>query len=223
MILTNRLFERQEPHKEAKSLYIFCEGRKREYKYFEFFKEKDSRVNVEIYKLQSDEDNSPKGLLNIVENFFSLDMYNSNPQFQLQPNDEVWIVLDTDPDKMNSRKEQIELLRNKCETNTQWFCAESNPCFEVWLLYHKMKIYISFKDDHICTSWKAKVNQSFSGGFDSRRHPIFIEDAKTNSAINFKADKSYRPRKGSTELHHLAESILSVMESKIRAVKKYIE
>ena len=37
MILTNRLFERQEPSKEAKSIYIFCEGVKREYQYFEYF------------------------------------------------------------------------------------------------------------------------------------------------------------------------------------------
>ena len=31
MIPTNRLFSRREPTRDAKSLYIFCEGKKREY------------------------------------------------------------------------------------------------------------------------------------------------------------------------------------------------
>ena len=59
MILTNRLFERQAPSREAKSLYIFCEGAKREYQYFEYFREIDSRIKVEVNKLNSDDNNSP--------------------------------------------------------------------------------------------------------------------------------------------------------------------
>jgi hypothetical protein len=51
MILTNRLFERVPPSREAKSIYIFCEGAKREYDYFEYFKQLDSRINIEVYKL----------------------------------------------------------------------------------------------------------------------------------------------------------------------------
>ncbi len=39
MILTNRLFEREQPSREARSIYIFCEGARREYQYFEYFKE----------------------------------------------------------------------------------------------------------------------------------------------------------------------------------------
>ena len=49
MLLTNRLFERQAPSRTAKSIYIFCEGAKREYQYFKYFKEMDSRINVEVY------------------------------------------------------------------------------------------------------------------------------------------------------------------------------
>lgn len=59
MILTNRLFERQAPSREAKSLYIFCEGEKREYQYFEYFREIDSRIKVEVNKLGTGDNNSP--------------------------------------------------------------------------------------------------------------------------------------------------------------------
>ena len=55
MILTNRLFKREIPSRDAKSIFIFCEGLKREYQYFTFFMEKDSRINVEVYKLNPSE------------------------------------------------------------------------------------------------------------------------------------------------------------------------
>lgn len=39
MILKNRIFERKEPMREAKSFYIFCEGNSREPEYLLYFKE----------------------------------------------------------------------------------------------------------------------------------------------------------------------------------------
>lgn len=67
MILINRRFEREVFEREVKSIYIFCEGLKREYKYFEYFKEIDFCINVEIYKFYFYEDNFLLGLLLIVK------------------------------------------------------------------------------------------------------------------------------------------------------------
>jgi len=71
MIPTNRLFSRREPTRDAKSLYIFCEGKKREYQYFNYFKGIDSRINIEVYPLKGNEDNSPTGLLQLAYNCFN--------------------------------------------------------------------------------------------------------------------------------------------------------
>lgn len=215
MILTNRLFERQAPSREAKSLYIFCEGRKREYQYFKYFKEIDSRINVEVNKLSSDDDNSPNGLYNLAESSFS----GTKPKFTLQENDEVWIVLDTDPDKSNSREEQINQIKEKCNEKENWFIVESNPCFEVWLFFHKNEKVIEFESDDFCKSWKQKVNESYEGGFDSRRHPIFIEEASINSEKNFQRGGNGRPIKGASEVHQLAKSMFSTIINKIRTIK----
>lgn len=215
MILTNRLFERQAPNREAKSLYIFCEGAKREYQYFEYFREIDSRIKVEINKLNFDDNNSPKGLYELAENSFVGD----KPKFTLQENDEVWIVLDTDPDKSNSREEQIIQIKEECKLKDNWFLTESNPCFEVWLFFHKNDKVDEFESDNICKSWKQRVNKSFDGGFDSRRHPIFIEEAINNSERNFKLDENQKPLKGSTEVYLLAKSMFAVIKNKIRVVK----
>ncbi len=101
MILTNRLFDREPPTKEAKSIYIFCEGLKREFGYFEYFREMDSRINIEVYKLHPHENNSPKGLFGIAKKCVLQSKENPNPKYKFQKNDEVWIVLDVDKDKMN--------------------------------------------------------------------------------------------------------------------------
>ena len=215
MILTNRLFERQAPSREARSLYIFCEGAKREYQYFEYFREIDSRIKVEVNKLNPDENNSPKRLYTLAENSFIGD----KPKFTLQENDEVWIVLDTDPDKANSREEQLKQIKADCKAKDKWFVVESNPCFEVWLYFHQNEKVEEFESDNICKSWKQKVNESYDGGFDSRRHPIFIEEAIKNAERNFKTDENGKPLKGSSEVYLLAKSMFAVIKNKIRVVK----
>ncbi|MFN3487480.1 MAG: RloB family protein [Emticicia sp.] len=215
MILTNRLFEREAPSREAKSLYIFCEGKEREYEYFKYFEGIDSRINVEIHKLSPNDDNSPKGLFELAENSFSGD----KPKFTLQENDEIWIVLDTDPDKSNSREEQINQIKADCKVKDNWFVAESNPCFEVWLFFHKNEKLKKFELDEICKSWKQKVNESYGGGFDSRKHPIYIEEAIKNAEENFKQNENGRPSKGSSDVYLLAKSMFNVIKNKIRVVK----
>ncbi len=215
MILINRLFERQTPHREAKSLYIFCEGAKREYQYFQYFREIDSRIKVEVNKLNPEENNSPKGLYDLA----IASLHGDKSNFTLQQNDEVWLVLDTDPDKSNSREKQINQISANCLDKQNWFIVESNPCFEVWLFFHQNQKVEKFESDDICKSWKLKVNESFDGGFDSRRHPIFIEEAITNAEINYDSDENGRPSKGSTEVFKLAKSMFAVIKRKIRLVR----
>jgi hypothetical protein len=215
MILTNRLFERQAPNREAKCLYIFCEGARREYNYFEYFREIDSRIKIVVNKLKPNDNNSPKGLYELAETSFR----GVKPKYFFEEIDEVWIVLDTDPDKLNSRKEQIIKIKYNCSTKGSWFVVESNPCFEVWLFFHKNKQFSEFEFDNLCKSWKQKVNESYEGGFDSRKHPIFIEEAIKNAELSFKSDVIGGPTKGATEVYLLAKSIFNVIKNKIRIIK----
>ncbi len=114
MISKNRSFTRLPPDRDAKSIYIFCEGAKREYQYFLFFKGLDSRVNVEVHKLNPKVNNSPLGLLEIAKACLIQSKNNPCPKYELIPGDEVWIVFDTDDDKKQSRKPQIAELKNEC-------------------------------------------------------------------------------------------------------------
>ena len=221
MLLTNRLFEREPPSREAKSIYIFFEGAKREYQYFKYFVEMDSRINIEPYKLHPHEDNSPLGLLTIAKNCILPTKENPNPKYKFQEKDEVWIVIDVDKDKKESRKLQIVEIITFCSENKDWYLAQSNPCFEVWLYAHLFDNIPKFEGDDICSKWKNYVNTAIIGGFDSRRHPIFIQKAVEHSKRNFQFANG-APEKGCTELFKLGYSILTVLDEKISKVLKEI-
>ena len=164
MILTNRLFTRKPASREAKSIYIFCEGVKREVHYFQYFKEIDSRINIEIYPLTPNEDNSPLGLYNIAFDCLVKTDVNPNPKYEFIDNDEAWIILDSDPDKLKTRKPQIQSIREKCDTYG-WKIAQSSPCFEVWLHNHLFTEFPNaIQDIEKCKSWKTFLSEKIGGG-----------------------------------------------------------
>lgn len=222
MILTNRLFVREAPSREAKSIYIFCEGKEREFDYFKYFREMDSRIKIEIYKLHPHEDNSPTGLLSIAEECIVKTTENPNPKYNFIDGDEVWIVLDVDKDKDESRAPKIEIVKEMCESTKNWYLAQSNPCFEVWLYYHFHVNKPIFTNSEKCSLWKRLVNKSINGGFDSRKHPIYIETASKNAESNFKTSENKQDI-GSTNVYDLANSIIPLVNSKLKKVLKDIE
>ncbi|MEM6816305.1 MAG: RloB family protein [Bacteroidota bacterium] len=222
MILTNRKFVREAPSRLAKSIYIFCEGAKREYQYFMYFKEMDSRINVEVYQIKTGDDNSPLGLLNIAKDNLLATEANPNPKYRLIDGDEVWIVLDTDKDKDESRKPQIETIYKECEKLSNWFVAQSNPCFEVWLYNHLKSDRPKFNNHEYCKAWKDLVNASLNGGFDSRKHPIYIEEATKNAEANYAEVENNIPEIGCTQVFVLSKSILPLIKEKIDNVLKQL-
>lgn len=216
LLSRDRLFERRPPSREAKIIYIFCEGADTELRYFQYFQEMDSRIHLEIYKLHPHEDNSPLGLLQIADDALIVSAGNPSPKFALQEGDEVWIVLDSDPDRDGSRKPQITIVKAEVKERKGWFVVESNPCFEVWLYYHGREEVDEFEDKEKCKSWKGVVNSVLAGGFDPRKHPIFIQDAKRRAEANFELGEDGHPKIGSTEVFRLADSILRLLGDEIR-------
>lgn len=218
MLLSRREYSRAEPSRESKSIFIFCEGAKREFKYFSYFQGLDSRINVVVYSLSHDEDNSPGGLLEIAKRSLVKSEVNPEPDYSFVEGDQVWIVFDTDDDKTHSREEQVVGIHKECADRGDWHFAESNPCFEIWLFYH-FCCYVPVTENEMnCKEWKQFVG-SLIGGFDSRKHPVFIEDAKIISSRNCN-EISGRPCYGTTQLHRLSDVILSLAKEKIQDILK---
>jgi hypothetical protein len=211
MLLKNRAFTRIEPERSAQKIYVFCEGKDREYNYFRFFEGMDSRLNLIVYELQDNEDNSPKGLYELAQKCLVRSKTNPHPKYDdYRAEDTVWIVVDTDKDKRESRKNQLITIRERCTTIQNWNIAQSNPCFEVWLYYHQESEKPNFPDIEVSAEWKKFVGDVIKGGFNPRRHPILIQKAIGNSEKNFQFDQEGQPDIATTEVFNLAKSILSI-------------
>lgn len=214
MLLTSRKFERREPYKDAKSIYIFCEGAKREKQYFDFFCNIDRRIKIIVNPFEHRGQGSPRGLFDEACSCFEKNKENKPKYEFIEGLDEVWFICDTDRWSTN-----LKILRAKCSERKGWFVAESNPCFELWLYYH---ISSEKPNPSSCDELKRTLNELVKGGFHSRRHPIFIEKAINNSQKNFKGGEKGLVF-GDTEVYLLGAKIFELVQEKINKVLLEIE
>jgi len=209
MILKNRLFERKAPDRSAKIFLIFCEGKKREPQYFKYFNEISSQIRLEVVHAEPHDNNSPTGLYNKASDYIVKTTLNPNPKYDLNDTDEVWFIIDTDEWGI-----KINELRKLCLNFSNWLIAQSNPCFEVWLYYHFFHELPDFKNMEISENWKFKLDQTVKGGFDSRKHPIFVKNAIENSKRIFKETNEI-VEVGCTEVFKLAEKFYPLVSKEI--------
>ena len=195
MIKRTPIYTKAEPSRSAGLFWLFCEGERKERHYFNFWNKNNSRILVAPEII--DQNNSPVGLYKFAEKHIS-----SN-DFRVEL-DQVWLILDTDNwphgDLINVR----DLISNK----SNWFIAQSNPCFEVWLYYHHKN---EKPPQKLCTEWKNYLNDLVRGGFQNSKHACLIETAIINSAANFSCSTA-GPDQECTEVHFLAEKILPLVK-----------
>lgn len=228
MILTNREFTRKQPSRSVRKIYIFPEG-KRECNYFKYFQGIESRVNIIVTQLEPTDDNSPSGLLRHAKSCLLRSEENPYPKYEFAEGDEVWIVLDTDIDQLETRRPQIRNISDECEARVGWNIVESNPCFEVWLFYHISDNYPTDEEltieqpITICSTWKRQILPSVvPGGFDSRKHPIYIAEANSRAKEHYQELEGI-PTVASTQVYQLGESLYQLAGDKIDEVRKRLE
>ena len=182
-LVRSRRYERQEPLRDSRKIYIYCEGNKREFDYFRFFCGLSSNVNIIPIP-------SKDGTLDVSQH------------------DNVWFVIDTD-----LWGSKITDLRNFCNIqnagldNETWFVSQSNPCFEIWLYYHKFSEKPVKNDVDKYSSIKEFVDAQIPGGFDSRKHPAMIEVAIQNAKATYE-EENQALKLYSTEVFKLGQVIL---------------
>ena len=210
MIVSSRAFKREEPSRDAKLLLIVCEGGDTEPRYFEYFANIDSRVQIEIIAAEHDADNSPTGLWNTYCAMFEWSPEGDRPRPPLDENtDEVWFVIDTD-----TWGDKIAQLRANVASRPNHHVVVSNPCFEVWLAFHLSAEQQQFPDCHLSKPWKAHLNDLYPGGFNPTRYPLLIRQAIDNAESNY-AETDVHPHLGCTNVFRLAKSIYDILQPKL--------
>ena len=209
MLIRRNLYERREPVKDATLFLIFCEGSHTEPKYFGYFNEINSQVRIIPVPADSQGNNSPIGLYESAVKTVLPSEENPHPKFQLIETDQLWFVVDTD-----QWGQKLVELREKCNKHSNWNVAQSNPCFEVWLYFHTKNDVPNFNGVNESVNWKKNLNEIITGGFDFRKHPIFIKQAINNSKANFIVDggEMVVPY---TEVFKLAEGFYPIISSDI--------
>ena len=207
MMKRNKLYTRREPDKEGKLYFIFCEGEKRETTYFYFFNHIASQIIVQIVPF-ADGKNSPMGLYSNACQSLLKSEENLNPSYVLNDGDEIWFIIDTD-----KWGKEVDTLRSSVAKHQNWFVGQSNPSFEVWLYYHFQKE----KPKAAVANWKAFLNDTVKGGFNTNKHPVHIQTAIVNSESNFSSSNN-QPAPITTEVYILAKKILPLVKTDIDAI-----
>lgn len=127
---TKRTFTRKSGLRDSKLIIIATEGEKTEKAYFNGIAfstiYRHSGVHVEVLE-RLDGGSDPKNCLRSLTKFKS--------EYHLNSNDELWLVCDVDTWGDRKLSEVNQLCRQK-----GYKLAVSNPCFEIWLLFHHIKV-----------------------------------------------------------------------------------
>lgn len=107
--------------RDARIFVIAVEGEKTEAQYFSLFE--STRVHVEVLPAGPKGLSAPKQVLERLVAF--------EERFDLDADDERWLVLDVDRQRGQFLDEVTQVARE-----SGYGLAVSNPCFEVWLLLH---------------------------------------------------------------------------------------
>ena len=218
MITRRKYYVKPQPSRDARKIYIICEGKSTEPDYFTFFQGLSS--NLEIVIIPPEEGSDPLKLMDLVNRkFFDAD---GKYSIDYQAHDTLWFVVDTDTWEVegkisklrefcsNLNSEDGEVWKKYSEVKPYSVCnvTQSNPSFEIWLYYHFFAIKPVNSEVESYSTFKEYVNRVISGGFNFQRDQVKLKDAIVNSKANYDFTLVGTPELFSTEVYKLAEEIL---------------
>ena len=226
MITRRKYYEKRLPSRDARKVYIFCEGEGTEPDYFSFFEGLSS--NFQIIVIPPENGTDPMKLMALAKSKLLDETCKYSMDYMA--NDSVWFVVDTDTWEEEGK---IASLRRFCESQNEtitqkysevkpyqaWNVVQSNPCFEIWLYYHFFESKPTSEDVERYSTFKEFVNASISGGFDLQRDPVRLEDAISNSRKVYSSTLEGSPDLYSTEVYRLGEVILLFVKDSLNRLR----
>ena len=116
-----------------------------------------------------------------------------------------WIVFDRD--QVQGFDEIIKEAEDK-GIQVGW----SNPCFEIWLLYHT-RANLEGLDFNTAQKCKTLLNDETPGGYNPKSYVLLVKNAM-NNAKNADKFKSWYPIIGNTTMYELIESLMQFVSVK---------
>ncbi len=202
-----RGYTRDVPQEKVRDYSLFAiasEGSDREPEYFRPFDGID-RIKVDIIKDESEQENSgkdhrqgssPSCVLARVKDYIS------HNQLSAEYGDSLWCVIDVDKWPI----EQIEELHSFCSQKDNRHLVISNPCIEIWLLYHKLTdlSHLNIKTAHDA---KRALHEMNEGGYYYIKYlPLLLDAIRNAKAADSHLDK-YMPALLETKVYQLGQAL----------------
>lgn len=187
----------EEKTRDYSLFVIACEGTEREPEYFRPF-DGINRVKVDIVENKlGHRDSAPKKVLERVQKYIDEIGLSS------EDNDSLWFVIDVD----KWPRGQIEELADYCIQYDNWNIVISNPCFEIWLLYHKLKD-LSALDCTTPTKTKQALHNIEKGGYFYLNFIPLLREAVVNAKAKDTNLQHYLAKPMETKVYLLGEALL---------------
>ena len=188
----------QDKVRDYRLFAIATEGSVTEPGYFRPF-DGINRVKVDIIHDENDDENgsgksSPKKVLERVQ------AYIEEHQLSAEDGDSLWCVIDVD----RWPQEQIEELHRFCEQKENWHLVMSNPCIEIWLLYHH---FADLKELGIKTARDAKRVLDEKAKYYYVKYLPLLPEAIKNARNADSNPEGYMPELLETKVYQLAEAL----------------
>jgi len=193
--------------RDYKLFAIACEGSKREPCYFNLFQYisckikvdviEDKVSNIEMQRIY-DTNSAPKWVLDRAVRYIEKE--------GLLDEDELWFVMDVDRWTEN----QLREIAHYCEQKTNWNIVLSNPCFEVWLYFHK-KANIRNSKSSDCSQFKFEISKFEKGGYHPYKFIYYLKDAISNSKAADSHPEHFMPSFKETKVYQLAEALITTI------------
>ena len=193
--------------RDYKLFAISCEGGKREPNYFSLFEQISGKIKVDIIEdIISDDEmqskyqtkSAPRWVLDRAVKYIDSE--------GLINEDDLWFVIDTD----NWSDEQLRNIADYCKDYPNWHIVISNPCFEVWLYFHKKPSFNNC-DKLTCNKLKTEVAKLEKGGYHPNKFIPFFFDAIINAKNNDTNINHFMPNNCETKMYQLGEALIQVI------------
>ena len=215
MITRRKYYEKQAPSRDARKVYIICEGKGSEPDYFGFFE--GLSTNLQLIVIPPEEGTDPLKLKALAERTLLVETRKFTIDYMA--NDSIWFVVDTDTWEEEgkiaslrefclSQNESVPERYSEVKPYNAWNVVQSNPCFEIWLYYHFYDRKPVMEDVESYTTFKEFVNASISGGFNFQHDPVRLQDAIVNSRQTIGDATDGTLVRFTTEVYQLGEVIL---------------
>lgn len=192
-------YKNEEAKARDYSLFVIaCEGTKTEPSYFGLFDNFD-RIKVRILEHKQTE-SAPSFVLD------SAKRYIAEEGLDAKYGDSLWCVIDVDKWPID----MINKLGSFCINTSSCHIAISNPCFEIWLLYHKLKD-LSDIDCSKSHNVKVALSKLTPGGFCAKEYVRLMDIAIGNAKAKDSqiGENHYFPRLKETKVYELGEALMN--------------